>query len=341
MMSSSATPKVINRDNTIDIARGIAISLVVIGHSGISPYFWNIIYFFHMPLFFFMSGCFLKPIDNITFNTFIKKLRWKELYKNFVIYSILFLIISPLLYQWGISNTPTESIKDFFERLIIICRFRTSTIDLLGQFWFLPVLFFTHALSLCTVSLIKVKNKILILGISICFYISGYFCFLNGYKEPYDFSRILYFSGFYLWGYLSYPLLNNLKDNIYILFITISGIIYFSLIPELVFTKTYLYCLSSLAGIFLVIYCSSKLGRGILLNIIGKHTLPIFIFHPFIMKITELLLSLFNVTTFSKGWPGANPANPYWWLYSIMGIFIPLGCLSLHKYFKNKLSQTE
>lgn len=50
------------RDKSIDIARGLAIILVVVGHSGINQYFWNLIYFFHMPLFFFISGCFFRPL---------------------------------------------------------------------------------------------------------------------------------------------------------------------------------------------------------------------------------------------------------------------------------------
>ena len=334
--------KTLHRDNTIDITRGIAIILVVIGHSGISPYFWNIIYFFHMPLFFFISGCFIKPLNRITPLPFIKKLRWKELYMNFVIYSTLFLTISPILYQWGFSNTPAESIEDFFERLVIILRFRTSTMDLLNTFWFLPVLFFAHALSLCTITLLKEKNKIFIIAASILFYTIGRICFVNGYKEPYDFSRILYFTGFYLLGHFSYPLLHKLKNNIYVLIIAITGLIYFSLIPALVFEKIILYYFAAISGIFITIYISTQLkGKiAILLGYIGKHTLSIFIFHTIIMQATEWGLSLTGLTIFCKGWAGANPVSPYWWLYSIMGVFIPLGYLSLQKYFKNKLLQT-
>lgn len=333
--------KTLHRDNTIDITRGIAIILVV--HSGISPYFWNIIYFFHMPLFFFISGCFIKPLNRITPLPFIKKLRWKELYMNFVIYSTLFLAISPILYQWGFSNTPVESIKDFFERLIIILRFRTSTIDLLNTFWFLPVLFFAHGLSLCTITLLKEKNKIFIIIVSILFYTIGRICFVNGYKEPYDFSRILYFTGFYLLGHFSYPLLHKLKNNIYVLIIAITGLIYFSLIPSLVFEKIILYYFAAISGVFITIYISARLkGKiAILLGYIGKHTLSIFIFHTIIMQATEWGLSLTGLTIFCKGWAGANPVGPYWWLYSIMGVFIPLGYLSLQKYFKNKLLQTK
>lgn len=330
-----------NRDNTIDIARGIAIVLVVIGHSGISPYYWNIIYFFHMPLFFFISGCFTKPIDRLTPVSLIKKLRWKELYGNFVIYSTLFLVFSPILYQLGISNTPVESIKDFFERLIIILRFRTSTIDLLNTFWFIPVLFFAHSLSLFTISIFKEKNKIFILMISIIFYAIGRFCFVHGYKEPYDFSRILYFTGFFLLGNYVYPLLYNFRSNIYVLTVTIAFIINLSFIPALAFEKITLYYLVAISGIFITIFVSTKLYGNVakLLGYIGKHTLSIFIFHTIVMQITELCLSLTGLTVFQKGWAGANPVSIYWWLYSIMGVFIPLGFVSLKKYLSHKLSR--
>lgn len=51
-----------DRDLTIDIARGIGIILVVIGHVAV-PFYDNLyilIYLFHMPLFFFMSGAFYR-----------------------------------------------------------------------------------------------------------------------------------------------------------------------------------------------------------------------------------------------------------------------------------------
>lgn len=44
------------RDNTVDILKGIAILLVVIGHFSPVQQVENFIYSFHMPLFFFLSG---------------------------------------------------------------------------------------------------------------------------------------------------------------------------------------------------------------------------------------------------------------------------------------------
>jgi fucose 4-O-acetylase-like acetyltransferase len=48
----------------IDIARGIGILLVVLAHNnlaGYAPFLHHLIYSFHMPLFFFLSGLFFKP----------------------------------------------------------------------------------------------------------------------------------------------------------------------------------------------------------------------------------------------------------------------------------------
>ena len=80
----------------IDIARGIGILLVVMGHNdfgAISPFAYKVIYSFHMPLFFFLSGYFLNT--SIGFWNFFKK-RFNSLLKPF--FFTIFLI-----YFFGIS----------------------------------------------------------------------------------------------------------------------------------------------------------------------------------------------------------------------------------------------
>lgn len=50
------------RDSTIDIAKGIGIFFVVLGHFTVfASHLYHYIYLFHMPLFFFISGMFAKP----------------------------------------------------------------------------------------------------------------------------------------------------------------------------------------------------------------------------------------------------------------------------------------
>ena len=52
------------RIDYIDVAKGIGILLVVLGHNYfylVSPFFYKLIYAFHMPLFFFTAGMFFRP----------------------------------------------------------------------------------------------------------------------------------------------------------------------------------------------------------------------------------------------------------------------------------------
>lgn len=44
------------KKNYIDIAKGIGIILVILGHSGVNSEIKDFIYGFHMPLFFVISG---------------------------------------------------------------------------------------------------------------------------------------------------------------------------------------------------------------------------------------------------------------------------------------------
>ena len=48
------------RDSTWDAVKGIGIILMVIGHSGCPTFLHDFIYLFHMGLFFFVSGRYLK-----------------------------------------------------------------------------------------------------------------------------------------------------------------------------------------------------------------------------------------------------------------------------------------
>lgn len=114
------------RLNAVDIAKGIGILLVVIGHIPPSEYAIRFIYDFHMPLFFFLSGLFLdeKKYDG----------------KRFVLSRITSLII-PLL-----------SFCTFAVLLQFIPSFdyRHPSLGIGGAaLWFLPVLFCSECLIYC------------------------------------------------------------------------------------------------------------------------------------------------------------------------------------------------
>ena len=76
-----------------DILKGIGILLVLLGHTGISGLLYTFIYAFHMPLFFFASGCFHKQKDSMSF---IKK-KVKGLLLPYLFFVACFFIMSVFL----------------------------------------------------------------------------------------------------------------------------------------------------------------------------------------------------------------------------------------------------
>lgn len=80
------------REIWADLARGIGVILVILGHtSQLSSIFIEWIYSFHIPLFFWISGCFFRDAPNITL--YVKK-KAKALLWPYILYSLIFLGIN-------------------------------------------------------------------------------------------------------------------------------------------------------------------------------------------------------------------------------------------------------
>ena len=77
-----------NRYDYIDIAKGIGILMVVWAHILIFGWTHRMIYAFHMPLFFFLSGMLFQRDKYTSFSVFVAK-RAKRLLAPYAIYSVL------------------------------------------------------------------------------------------------------------------------------------------------------------------------------------------------------------------------------------------------------------
>ena len=78
-----------------DIAKGIGIILMVVGHTGAPRFITNWIYAFHMPLFFILSGWLTNW--NITGFVGFCKNKVRSLLVPFMLYSIIVLIVDNYL----------------------------------------------------------------------------------------------------------------------------------------------------------------------------------------------------------------------------------------------------
>ena len=116
----------------VDIAKGIGITLVVMGHNDfalISPFAHKLIYSFHMPMFFFRSGMFFKP--DIPFWTFVRQ-RFHRVLRPFL-FMILFIFFMSISFS-------KVSILEASRRLVKAMYGSGQYLDWV-QLWFLPHLF--------------------------------------------------------------------------------------------------------------------------------------------------------------------------------------------------------
>jgi fucose 4-O-acetylase-like acetyltransferase len=132
----------------LDIARGIGILLVVLGHNdlgALSPFLHKFIYSFHIPLFFFLSGYFINT--SLPFLDFLRK-RFHAILKPYLFTIFLIYLASVSFEKMGFETALGRILKSLYGSI--------NYIDW-GQLWFLPHLF---VVSLYAFIFISVVNRL-------------------------------------------------------------------------------------------------------------------------------------------------------------------------------------
>jgi len=141
----------------LDIAKGIGILLVVLGHNDfevISLFIQRLIYSFHMPLFFFLSGYFIN--SSAPFFDFFKK-RFNALLKPFFFTIFLIYFTSVSFEKMGFNMAITRTIKSLYGS--------GHYLDWV-QLWFLPHLFVVSLYAFLFIRLVsKLRNRWVTWGI--------------------------------------------------------------------------------------------------------------------------------------------------------------------------------
>ena len=306
--------------------------LVVLGHSGVSEPLFQWIYSFHMPLFFFVSGIFFKPMAHFFWGGYMRHLRIKKLYFPFVLNTFLFICFTPLLFKLHLTLTHYDSWQSWLQSILLTIRFRVGAIDLLGQYWFLPVMFFANGILLLVVRVIH--RRLYQLLIFSCIFVLGYTLSDYGhFNKPYDLERAMYYSAFIYIGWISKDIVihgfNHMEQKELASLIATSLIISI-LCTWLMSTQTFRalsFFVAALSGIVLFCSLAYLMRNKLTLNLFsyaGKHTLAIFTYHVLIFKLTELTLSYLGFVTMTSGWHGTYPPNPYFFIYLSTGFLIPL-----------------
>lgn len=118
----------------VDNLRGIGIFLVVLGHLSLPEIEMKIIYSFHMPLFFFISGFLFKM------NRFEdKKIGIKKRFSSLIIPYLVFWIIS-FIFGIAVDFVSGKTLPGFIETLSELF-FLNGSVGWNSPLWFLIVLF--------------------------------------------------------------------------------------------------------------------------------------------------------------------------------------------------------
>ena len=201
--------KLEQRDYTLDALKGVGIILMIIGHVP-SP-IRNLIFSFHMPLFFFISGYLYK--DRLAYDIIVRNTKKVLLpYLITCLFLWLFFIIKNNNWQWGLSiflANGTDAVWNMSGLMV-------------GPLWFLPC-YFVATLGFHYV--LKIKEKYIQVIILLLFWIAAFFikrffglqpmgilnsvpamcCMLMGYSvnddiiKQYVFSRPAIVLGFFIW----------------------------------------------------------------------------------------------------------------------------------------------
>lgn len=322
------------RMDIFDIAKAIAILSVILGHSIKDSIFKNMLYSFHLPIFFFISGylwkdCLPKEIG---------KKRAKQLLKPYFytgIFIICFSSLKELVFYNGIN------LKEIFLSKINSFLYSNGMdisspfkIELVGPIWYFPALIITSIFfSYCCV---KKKGIIYLSSLAIFSVISSRYIWL-----PWSIQVVPICAIILSFGKLSRTnnkinklLLNTkYKSKIFIFLIwflntIMGGKIYIS---NNTYTSPILNIISIITGCFIIIWFSiliknkSKLISRYLINI-GQQTIPILCFHTIDLK----LISWKKIF----GTVGINGGIKYSILLIISHMVFAIGCNIIFNYIK-------
>lgn len=133
-----------NRIRWVDLAKGIAILLVIIGHTVDNKVIIGVIYSFHMPLFFILSGY----TATLSLNKTQLLLKFRKAAKSLLLLVyIIWLIRLPAFYFTGRLNYSfIQIILSGVFASASKCYINTLLIPEFGMGWFLVALFFLRSL---------------------------------------------------------------------------------------------------------------------------------------------------------------------------------------------------
>ncbi len=285
------------RNKLLDIVKGIAIILVVIGHfdlENLSPYWYfpvrNIFYFFHIPLFFLIAGYLfgkyeaekLKPLNIKHYVEFIQK-KAQRLLIPYVSVTFLVILIKSMVERESIAPTGQ-----------LLKQFLTGDPQYGPFLWFLYAMFIVLILSPLLIAVMRNQFNLLLLAAYTIFVCSDI-------VNLHGLSRALGFMLPFLTGYIasSNKVLEKIANFQYLLIPTCISVIIFVLLfknRDLCNTRLsqcnfrLLVSYSGMIATFFVAVLLQKTGFSQFFSIPGKLSMYIYLFHTLCCNILFVII---------------------------------------------------
>lgn len=268
------------RINWVDIANGIAISLIAIFHISQNKYINTVIISFALPTFAFISGYLFKPKGI------------KENFKRRIITLIIpYLIIGmlELIYYWLFECRFREHTCNFWQSVLGLLSGYYDWLEFNSHLWYLP--FFFMLTNLYNFVYVKLNKNMARLSFII---LAIFGCFVDIPNLPLSINRVELFM-YYAMGEVlqdKIKLIDQSKKalNFFIFFccaIAFAGMTYFN------FTWNVLSFIRAFLGIFVIIIISKMIeDKDFIFKKLGKESLIILCVHGPIYRILIKLMSV-------------------------------------------------
>ena len=282
-----------NRITWLDTAKGIGILLVILGHMAIPEKLSIIIFSFHMPLFFFISG-FLFNENKYLLNKKIYIKKFSSLIWPFYTFTILTLILNIILH-----NTGELSSFVYFKQVLLDMMFANDSID--TPLWFLTALFTTEIIFFQLLKYYKDKVIFIIFIIFVIGLLNAYSLDLKLFFNIHIamIGLIFFTAGWYIKDKLY--LMDIIKVNFFYKFIFLLMVLVFLALNNqkidmysMQYGNIFYFMGTSFIGIFLVLLISIRLDNikfiSIVLNYLGRNSLILLAMHGIIPLIVHYFI---------------------------------------------------
>jgi len=358
------------RDRRVDILKGIAIILMVYGHT--FPFCRNFIYLFHMPVFCIASGyCYQLKADSLSgLRKYICR-RFERLYLSFILCNLVFLFSTNIMLQINfytdnpafkeLSGT-TPYVQNLYSSMSFPAMLKKIPQIILLRWlppnnvasWFLPELFiviFIHSL----IEYIirdkggKAKRVVRIALIILMFLISLYISITNASIENivrrYPAMYFSFLIGIFLKNFPQREKLYKLPFAVtsFVMLIILSFSQKVELAAGIINGLWYPIC--CICGWMFLMWISNIINQAVgkagnVIAYIGRHTIPIVILHLISFKVVTLLyiglkaLPIFMLASFPVLFDTGE------WIkiiYTMVGVFVPLLIYWLFEVSKERM----